>query len=98
MISRDTIQKVLERTDIVEVIGEFVNLQRSGANYKALCPFHKERTPSFVVSPAKQIFKCFGCGESGNAVSFLMKHEHLSFTEAIKYLAKKYNIPIEEEE
>ncbi len=98
MISRETIQKVLERTDIVEVIGEFVNLQRSGANYKALCPFHKERTPSFVVSPAKQIFKCFGCGESGNAVSFLMKHEHLSFTEAIKYLAKKYNIPIEEQE
>ncbi len=98
MISRDTIQKVLERTDIVEVIGEFVNLKRSGSNYKALCPFHKERTPSFVVSPAKQIFKCFGCGESGNAVSFLMKHEHLSFTEAIKYLAKKYNIPVEEEE
>ncbi len=98
MISSETIQKVLETADIVDVIGEFVNLKRAGSNYKALCPFHKEKTPSFVVSPEKQIFKCFGCGESGNVVSFLMKHEHLSFQEAIRYLAKKYNIPIEEEQ
>ena len=98
MLSQETIQKVLDTADIVEVIGDFVNLKRSGSNYKGLCPFHKERTPSFVVSPSKRIFKCFGCGESGNVVSFLMKHEHMTFTEAIKYLAKRYNIPIEEVE
>ncbi len=97
MISRQTIEKVLQTADIVDVIGEFVNLKRSGSNYKGLCPFHKEKTPSFVVSPAKQIFKCFGCGAAGNVVTFLMKHEHLTFTEAIRWLAKKYNIPVEEE-
>ncbi len=98
MISQETIQKVLDTADIVEVISDFVNLKRAGSNYKGLCPFHKEKTPSFVVSPAKQIFKCFGCGESGNAVSFLMKHEHMNFQEAIRFLAKKYNIEIQEEE
>ncbi len=96
MIAHKTIEEVLNRADIVEVINDFVHLKRSGSNYKGLCPFHKEKTPSFVVSPGKQIFKCFGCGESGNVVSFLMKHEHLTFTEAIKWLAKKYNIEIEE--
>lgn len=98
MISDKTIQEVLQRIDIVEVIGEFVNLKRSGSNYKGLCPFHKEKTPSFVVSPSKQIFKCFGCGASGSAISFLMKHEHFTYPEAIRWLAKKYNIEIEETE
>ena len=96
MITQESIERVLQEVDIVDVIGEFVHLKRAGTNYKGLCPFHNEKTPSFVVSPSKQIFKCFGCGESGSAVSFLMKHEHMSFAEAIKYLAQKYNIPIEE--
>ena len=98
MIAEQTVQKVLDTADILDVVGEFVNLHKAGANYKGLCPFHNEKTPSFVVSPAKQIFKCFGCGESGTAVSFLMKYENLSFPEAIKWLAKKYNIQIEEKE
>jgi len=98
MIAEQTVQKVLDAADILDVVGEFVNLHKAGANYKGLCPFHNEKTPSFVVSPAKQIFKCFGCGESGTAVSFLMKYENLSFPEAIKWLAKKYNIQIEEKE
>ncbi len=98
MIPEQTVQKVLDVADILDVVGEFVNLHKAGANYKGLCPFHNEKTPSFVVSPAKQIFKCFGCGESGTAVSFLMKYENLSFPEAIKWLAKKYNITIEEKE
>lgn len=98
MIPQDTVQKVIDTADIVEVVSDFVSLQRAGANYKGQCPFHNERTPSFVVSPGKQIFKCFGCGEAGTPVSFLMKHEHLTFPEAIKWLAKKYNIEIEEKE
>ena len=96
MISQKSIQEVLEKVDIVEVISDFVNLKRSGVNYKGLCPFHKEKTPSFIVSPSKQIFKCFGCGEAGNAVSFLMKHEYLTYPEAIRWIAKKYNIELEE--
>ena len=98
MIPEEIVQKVLDVTDIVDVIGEFVNLHKAGTNYKGLCPFHNEKTPSFVVSPQKQIFKCFGCGESGNAVGFLMKHEQMSFPEAIKWLAKKYGIEYEEKE
>ncbi len=98
MIPQETVQKVIDTADIVEVVGEFVSLHKAGTNYKGLCPFHNEKTPSFVVSPAKQIFKCFGCGASGTPVSFLMKHEQLSFPEAIKWLAKKYNIEIQEKE
>ncbi len=96
--SEEFIQKVLNTADIVEVIGEFVNLKKAGVNYKGLCPFHNEKTPSFIVSPSKNIFKCFGCGEHGSVVGFLMKHEKLSFTEAIRWLANKYHIPIEEKE
>ncbi len=94
--SQEFIEKVLNTADIVEVIGEFVHLEKAGSNYKGLCPFHNERTPSFIVSPSKNIFKCFGCGEHGSVVGFLMKHEKFSFNEAIKWLANKYNIPIEE--
>lgn len=98
MIPQETVQKVIDTAEIVDVISDFVNLNKSGANYKGLCPFHNERTPSFMVSPAKQIFKCFGCGESGTPVSFLMKHEAMSFVEAVKWLADKYNIEIQEKE
>lgn len=98
MISQDTIQQVVGRIDIVEIIGDFVNLKRRGVNYLGLCPFHDEKTPSFTVSPTKEIYKCFGCGKSGNAVTFLMEHEKYSYVEAIRWLAKKYNVEIEESE
>lgn len=98
MIPQETVQKVLDTADVIEVVSEFVSLHKAGTNYKGLCPFHNEKTPSFVVSPAKQIYKCFGCGESGTPVGFVMKHEQLSFPEAIKWLAKKYNIEIQEKE
>lgn len=98
MIKRDDIQKIIETARIEEVVGDFVSLKRRGVNYVGLCPFHNEKTPSFVVSPAKGIYKCFGCGKAGNAVNFVMEHEHYSYPEALKYLAKKYSIEIEEEE
>lgn len=98
MIPQETVRKVTDTADIVEVIGEFVSLHKSGSSYKGLCPFHNEKTPSFMVSPSKQIYKCFGCGESGTSVSFLMKHEKFTFTEAIRWLANKYGITIEERE
>lgn len=98
MIAQDTINKIQDAIRIEEVIGDFVSLTRHGASYRACCPFHNEKTPSFVVTPSKGIYKCFGCGESGSAVSFLMKHEHMSFVEAMKYLAKKYHIEIVENE
>ncbi|MGH2642404.1 MAG: DNA primase [Chitinophagaceae bacterium] len=98
MISQDTIQQVQAQIDIVDIIGSFVKLKRRGTNYLGLCPFHNERTPSFTVSPSKEIYKCFGCGRSGNAIGFLMEHEKYSFVEAIKWLAKKYGIEIEESE
>ena len=98
MIDRATIDKILDATDIVEVVGEFVNLRKSGVNYKGLCPFHDDKTPSFMVSPARQICKCFSCGEGGNAVNFLMKHEQITYPEALRWLAKKYNIEIKERE
>ncbi|TAN19453.1 MAG: DNA primase [Chitinophagaceae bacterium] len=98
MISQDTIQQVQTRIDIVDIIGSFVKLKRRGANYLGLCPFHNERTPSFTVSPSKEIYKCFGCGRSGNAIGFLMEHEKYSFVEAIKWLAQKYGIEVEETE
>ena len=98
MIERSIIQRVLDTTDIVDVVKEFVTLHRAGVNYKGLCPFHNEKTPSFVVSPAKQICKCYGCGKGGNAVHFLMEIEQLSYPEAIKWLGKKYGIEVPEKE
>ncbi|MFO7658484.1 MAG: DNA primase [Bacteroidales bacterium] len=98
MIDRQTIEKIFSAADIAEVIGEFVNLKRSGQNYKGLSPFTNEKTPSFFVSPSKGIFKCFSSGIGGNVVTFLMEHEKLSYPEALKFLAKKYNIEIAEKE
>ena len=98
MIDRATVDKIMEATDIVQVVSEFVNLRKAGVNYKGLCPFHDDKTPSFMVSPARQICKCFACGEGGNAVNFLMKHEQITYPEALRWLAKKYNIEIQERE
>jgi DNA primase len=96
LISQNTIQQILSRIDIVDTIGGFVKLKKRGANYLGLCPFHNERTPSFTVSPAKEIYKCFGCGRSGNTISFLMEHEKYSYVDSLKWLANKYGIEIEE--
>jgi len=96
LISKNTIDKVFEQSRVEEVIGDFVNLKKSGSNYKALSPFSNEKTPSFVVSPVKQIWKDFSSGKGGNTIAFLMEHEHFTYPEAIKYLARKYNIEIEE--
>ena len=100
MIDRLTVEKVLEtaNSQIIEVVSDFVTLRRRGINYLGNCPFHNEKTPSFTVSPHKGIFKCFGCGEGGNALNFIMKHDQLSFVDAVKYLGKKFNIHIEEED
>ncbi|PID69536.1 MAG: DNA primase [Flavobacteriales bacterium] len=98
MITRNTIDKVFEAARVEEVIGDFVQLKKSGSNYKGLSPFNNEKTPSFMVSPVKQIWKDFSSGKGGNAISFLMEHEHYTYPEAIKYLAKKYNIELEETE
>jgi|TARA_B110000967_G_scaffold26929_1_gene24636 DNA primase len=96
LISKTTIDKVFEQSLVEEVVGEFVQLKKSGSNFKGLSPFSNEKTPSFVVSPVKQIWKDFSSGKGGNAVAFLMEHEHFTYPEAIKYLARKYNIEIEE--
>lgn len=96
MISPATIQQIQSRIDIVDVVGNFVRLRKRGGNYLGLCPFHNEKTPSFTVSPTKEIYKCFGCGKSGNSISFIMEHEKYSYVEAIKWLAHRYNIEIEE--
>lgn len=96
MISKETIDKVFEQSRVEEVVGEFVQLKKSGSNFKGLSPFSNEKTPSFVVSPVKQIWKDFSSGKGGNAVAFLMEHEHFTYPEAIKYLARKYNIEVEE--
>lgn len=98
MIDRETVEKILDTVDIVDVVSDFVHLRRRGANYIGLCPFHNEKTPSFSVSPSKGICKCFSCGKGGSAVNFIMEHEQLSYYEALKYLAKKYNIEIKERE
>lgn len=98
MIDPATIARIFDTADIVEVIGDFVSLKKRGVNYIGLCPFHNEKTPSFTVSPSKGIYKCFGCGRGGNVVNFIMEYEHLSYPEALRYLAKKYNIEIEERE
>lgn len=97
MIPREIIDKILASADIVDVVGEFVQLRKSGANFKGNCPFHQEKTASFMVSPEKGIYKCFGCGEGGNAIQFFIKYHNLSFAEAAKELAKKYNISIVDE-
>ena len=97
MIKPETIQTIFDTAQVEEVIGDFVTLKKRGANYLGLCPFHNEKTPSFSVSPSKGIYKCFGCGKAGNAVNFVMEHEHYSYPEALKWIAKKYSIEIEEE-
>lgn len=96
MIPQETIQQIQNRIDIIEIVGGFVKLKKRGTNYLGLCPFHNEKTPSFTVSPSKEIYKCFGCGKSGNTISFLMEHEKYTYVEALKWLAAKYNIEIEE--
>ena len=98
MIDRATIDKIMDATNIVDVVSEFVSLRKAGVNYKGLCPFHDDKTPSFMVSPSKQICHCFACGEGGNAINFLMKHEQITYPEALRWLAKKYNIEVEERE
>lgn len=98
MIDRTTIDRIMDAADIVEVIQDFVSLKKRGVNYIGCCPFHNEKTPSFIVSPAKGIYKCFGCGKSGNAVGFVMEHEQMTYPEALKYIARKYGIDVVEKE
>ena len=98
MIDRATIDRVMDAAQIYEVVSDFVTLKKRGVNYVGLCPFHDDTTPSFYVSPAKGLCKCFACGKGGNPVHFLMEHEQISFSDAIRYLGKKYNIPIQERE
>jgi DNA primase len=98
LIDRQTIDKIFEAARIEEVVGDFVSLKKRGANLLGLCPFHNEKTPSFNVSPARGIYKCFGCGKGGNPVNFIMEHEHLTYPEALRFLARKYSIEIEEKE
>ena len=98
MISQESIQQILSRIDIVEIVGSFIKLKKRGANYLGLCPFHNEKSPSFTVSPSKEIYKCFGCGRSGNSIGFLMEHEKYTYVEALKWLAQRYNVEVEETE
>ena len=98
MIPKETVDRIIDAARVEDVVGDFVSLKRRGANFVACCPFHNEKTPSFYVSPAKGIFKCFGCGKSGTAVGFVMEHENLSYVEALKFLARKYNIEVVEKE
>ena len=98
MIDRDTVDRIYSAADIVEVVSDYVTLKRKGLNYQACCPFHNEKTPSFVVSPSKGIYKCFGCGKSGNAVTFVMEHEGITYPEALRIVAKKYGIEVQERE
>jgi DNA primase len=98
MISQNTIQQITNRIDIIDVVGEFVKLKKRGTNYIGVCPFHNEKSPSFTVSPAKEIYKCFGCGKSGNTITFLMEHEKYNYVEALRWLATRYNIEVEETE
>ncbi len=96
MISQETIQKIQSQVEILDIVGSYVKLKKRGANYLGLCPFHNEKSPSFTVSPTKEIYKCFGCGKSGNSIGFLMELEKYSYVEALRWLANKYNIEIEE--
>ncbi|SFG39675.1 DNA primase [Prevotella sp. KH2C16] len=98
MIDRQTIERIKDAADIVDVVSDFVTLKRSGANYKGLCPFHNEKTPSFIVTPSRGTCHCFGCGKGGDAVSFIMEHEQMNYPEALRWLANKYHIEIQERE
>src|ERR1041384_7159992 len=98
MIAQASVQEVLNRADIVEIVGQFVRLKKRGSNYIANCPFHNEKTPSFSVSGTRGIYKCFGCGKGGNVVSFVQDHEKLTYPEAIRWLADYYKIALEETE
>lgn len=98
MITPQTIETIKSRIDIIDVVGEYVKLKKRGSNYLGNCPFHNEKTPSFTVSPAKELYKCFGCGKSGNSITFLMEHDKLSYVEALRWLANRYNVEIEETE
>ena len=95
MIPKDTIDQIFETASIEEVVGDFVSLKKRGVNYIGNCPFHNEKTPSFTVSPTKRIYKCFGCGKGGNSINFIMEIEHFNYPEALKFVAKKYNIEIQ---
>ena len=98
IISPEIINQIQDRCDIVEIISSYIPLKKAGRNFRANCPFHNEKTPSFMVSPEKQIYHCFGCGEGGNVIGFLMKHEHLQFREALETLAKKAGINLPEDQ
>ena len=98
MIDRETVDRIYAAANIVDIIGDYVTLKRKGVNYQACCPFHNEKTPSFVVSPSKGVYKCFGCGKGGNAVTFLMEHENITYPEALKMVAKRYGIEVREKE
>ena len=98
MIDRATVEKIKDAANIVDVVGEFVTLRKAGMNYKGLCPFHNEKTPSFIVSPARGTCHCFGCGKGGNSISFVMEHEQMTYPEALRWLANKYHIEIKERE
>ncbi|MFM7902075.1 MAG: DNA primase, partial [Bacteroidota bacterium] len=98
MISKETIDQIMSAVRIEEVVGDFISLKKRGVNLLGICPFHNEKTPSFNVSPVRGIYKCFGCGKGGNAVNFIMEHEHYNYPEALRYLARRYNIDIQEEE
>ena len=97
-IDSATVDRIMDATNIVDVVGDFVSLKRRGANHWGLCPFHNDRSPSFAVNPSKGIFKCFSCGKAGTAVSFLMDLEGMSYVEALKWLGKKYGIDVKERE
>ena len=98
MIPQETVDKILDTAQIADVVGDYVSLKRRGASLVACCPFHNEKTPSFYVTPSKGIYKCFGCGKAGTAVGFVMEMEHCEYPDALRLLAKKYNIEIQEEE
>ena len=98
MIDRETVDRIYAAANIVDIIGDYVTLKRKGVNYQACCPFHNEKTPAFVVSPSKGVYKCFGCGKGGNAVTFLMEHENITYPEALKMVAKRYGIEVREKE
>lgn len=98
MITPTTIEQIKNHIDIIDVVGDYVKLKKRGANYLGLCPFHNEKTPSFTVSPAKELYKCFGCGKSGNTITFLMEHDKMTYVEALRWLANRYHIEVEETE